>query len=321
MNEDQRKPSASIWGVRVQWFFNGLTVGIAVAMIARWDFRGPAPKVHGERMAVMAAAEPEPVKAGSASPAPPEPATGSMLITTVPEGAKITWDHALVGESPVVVNGLSLGEHSLKVTHGGFEDVEESVTLTKNKPVLRKAVSLRRSMGWLDVFSEPPGLTMTLSAAQGGVIAQEVPLPWKSEKLPAGEYSAVVTRPGWRPLKRTIDVSRDNQAVVSFSMQGGSLAIASTPSKAKVFLEGKQVGVTPYAQSGVEPGEKRFVLVLRGFEDLPLDVMVSEGGSSHLDGLLKKGPVSTWQGIRPADPAPHRPASDILRKFLLIHRL
>jgi hypothetical protein len=55
---------------------------------------------------------------------------GSAYVTTLPPGATVWIDGHYMGETPLVVDGLTLGHHSVLLTHAGWTPVTTAVDVT-----------------------------------------------------------------------------------------------------------------------------------------------------------------------------------------------
>ena len=100
------------------------------------------------------AAEPSKPHQAAPSPAPAQastkPATtGRLLVRSVPAGATIAIDGHPRGVTPVTVRDLTLGTHTIQVSHAGYLTKTESVTLTANDPARNLIVDLgpKRQVG------------------------------------------------------------------------------------------------------------------------------------------------------------------------------
>ncbi len=87
------------------------------------------------------------------------PPTGDLTITSSAAGALIQLDGERTGFAPTLLQGLSLGEHRVRVEHAGLAPYEGTVSIEEN------------SRGWLTVALEEPPVTQRspVTWAVGGV--------------------------------------------------------------------------------------------------------------------------------------------------------
>jgi hypothetical protein len=139
---------------------------------------GAAPAVEQSRPASPNASAPAarpsdagavsaPARAASASPAP-APA-GELVVRSDPPGALVTIDGRILGETPLVARGLSLGAHAVQVARPGHVPRAEHVVFRPS--VLSQTLDLRLVPG-LDQTSGPSEAAPL--AATTGVAASPV---------------------------------------------------------------------------------------------------------------------------------------------------
>ncbi len=68
-----------------------------------------------------------------ATPAP-SPNSGTLVISSVPAGASVYLDSALVGTSPVTLNGVAPGTHLVEIKSPGYLTVSMDVVVSENSP-------------------------------------------------------------------------------------------------------------------------------------------------------------------------------------------
>ena len=63
-----------------------------------------------------------------------EAPTGTIYLTTLPSGADTWVDGAYVGRSPVLIDALSIGKHTITTAKTGWLNHEQRVTITERQP-------------------------------------------------------------------------------------------------------------------------------------------------------------------------------------------
>jgi hypothetical protein len=118
----------------------------------------------------------EPAGAAPAAPQLPSPftGTGSLQVTTMPDGAAVTVDGTSRGSTPLTVPGLAAGSHTVRLAKAGFTDYTGTLTLSGGKTTL---------------------LNITLVAVQGAPAMTTLPLTSTPSQAPAGAQSAVTAAP------------------------------------------------------------------------------------------------------------------------------
>ena len=133
-----------------------------------------------------------------------EAPTGGTYVTTLPTGAEIWCDGTYVGRSPLLVDGLAEGRHSLEILKSGWEAQEAPVTILRGTIVMsssRLGVGKRPrpddpvGTGTLLLRDAPPGAEIVLDGATVGRI------PAHGIVVPAGTHELAVTNPRGRTTR------------------------------------------------------------------------------------------------------------------------
>ena len=175
-----------------------------------------------------------------AAPAPPpatSAATGSLQVTTLPDGAAVSLDGTPRGTSPVTLTGLAAGSHTVMLSKAGYADYTGTLTLSAGKTTM---------------------LNITLVPAQGTSVTT-VPSP----QVPQGVASAAATQVP--------------AAIPPGAAGAGSLTIRSDPAGANVYLDGEKAGTTPVTLTAVPAGSHRLLLTLQGYPDISQPVTIAAG--------------------------------------------
>jgi hypothetical protein len=95
--------------------------------------------------------------------------TGSVNIRTEPSGAQVYVDGDLKGSTPVAIEGLSAGSHTILLTHYGYQD---QITFVTIKPGQMEQYSTRLAQGTdqIEMAFPVPGFEPLLAFAGIGVM-------------------------------------------------------------------------------------------------------------------------------------------------------
>lgn len=139
-----------------------------------------------------------------AVPARAEAPTGGTYVTTLPTGAEIWCDGSYVGRSPLLIDGLAEGRHSLEILKSGWTAREASIGILRGTVVMsssRLTVGKRASAGdpagtgTLILRDAPPGADIALDGATLGNV------PARGVVVPAGTHEIAVTSPRGRTTR------------------------------------------------------------------------------------------------------------------------
>jgi hypothetical protein len=136
--------------------------------------------------------------------------SGEITIVTNPPGAQIFIDGRPYGASPVTAT-LTVGQHTYTVKSPGADPYESTFEM-KDGALLRRTVTLRGApelvTGIVEVRTIPPGATVFSDTGPVGT-----PTP-TSFRLRAGHHTLIISSPGYRPIRRDIEVPREGSLQV-----------------------------------------------------------------------------------------------------------
>ena len=193
-----------------------------------------------------AAAPPRPVTP------PAAPATGRIIVRSVPSNAGVTVDGTWRGRTPLTLEKLPLGSHEVRVVQTGFAVARESVALTARAPARTLSFRLQKSGAATPAPAAPP------------------PAPERGRASPPA-------------------TTRSNQPPAATPARGpGSLYVDSRPRGAAVFIDGRPVGVTPATIPDVTPGAHVIRLELADHRTWTANSQVIAGQQTRVTGSLER---------------------------------
>jgi hypothetical protein len=229
---------------------------VAVIGVGRWYIPG-----HNTPATETTDAAPAPAPAPGRKVEATKP--GSLAVTTQPAGAHVLLDGKDVGESPVLVDSVSPGKHTLTfITTSGT--IKKSIRMESGKPL---SIEVPIYSGWIAVFSP-----VTLDIAENG------------KSIGTTEQGRLMLSPGRHVLTFTnqemgykttqaVDIEPGEERSVSL-VPTGELSANATP-WAEVFLDGKKVGETPLAALKVPLGTHEVVFKNPQFPERRVTVTVT----------------------------------------------
>ncbi len=155
--------------------------------------------------------------------------------------------------------------------------------------------------GTLEVESTPSGATVQVDGKAVGKT------PYKG-KLPVGKHRVLLLSADELDryeVELLVEVGKSYSIQGKLKFVGGKLTVATKPDKAKVLLDGKQIGVTPLKEARVAAGDHELRLELEGHEAQTRKLKLAEGGSVALE-LTLKPPAPA----EPPKPAVTEPATE-----------
>ena len=196
-----------------------------------------------DRAAAIVAAPP------AAVPAPPPPQSGTLRVSSTPTGARVVVDGQDRGITPLTVDGLAFGRHTVMLvsTQG---TVERTVDVTPDhQAVLDESIFA----GWVAVFSP-----IELTIAEGDRALR--PDERNEIMLAAGRHDLRLMNRGlgFEEVRR-IEVKPGERQRITVTPPRSSIAVtASQP--ADVWVDGVRLGTTPLAPAPIEIGTHDLVV-------------------------------------------------------------
>lgn len=167
---------------------------------------------------------------------------GFVNVTTNPGNARIDIDGKNMGLSPMKVP-VSAGRHTILLSKPGYVDKEISVTVSEKGSVDIKE-TLKEKAGALLVIATPPDAEVFLD----GVSVGKAQGPIRISDIAPGNHEVRVEKPGYVAWKRdNVVVSREKTETVLAALHPQqnetSVRVYTEPEGARVWLDGKEVGI------------------------------------------------------------------------------
>lgn len=172
-------------------------------------------------------------------PPPASPLTGDLDLTSDPPGATVKLDDREVGKTPLTLERLPVGEHTLELNKDGILGARSQITIAAN--TLEKLnLKLDRLKGKLTVFSDPRDTTVALDGKEVGT----TPLSLEAN---AGAHTLRLTKDGYKPHEETVTLPpyQETRARIILRSSRGTLEVLSNPPGASVDIGGELPGGAP----------------------------------------------------------------------------
>ena len=200
-------------------------------------------------------------------------------------GANVYIDNERAGQLPFVTEGIKSGKHQVKVVKRLYKSFEQEVEISDNDTLSLK-VEMQANFArvqlnapdedceiWID------GQQMSQGSWQGG--------------LEKGEYIVEVRKASHRAAQSILNISDHEARKVDLPKPTpiySFVAISSSPSEAKVFIDGKEMGETPLMLSEVLIGEREMKFVKEGYIDHVEKAVLKENEENKVAVKLEKVP-------------------------------
>lgn len=202
--------------------------------------------------------------------------TGTLHITSDPQGARIYREGEDEGITPATLARVPAGNCSLILSYPGYHNATLSLSVVARETVDISTHLVERagaSTGILVVDSTPPGAIVTLDGNERGTT------PCNIENLTPGTTTLQVFLEGYSPYEGEVKIAAGGMTMQSIHLVPASslertirgtseerevteVYITTSPPAAVVFVDGEHQGLTPLRISSLTPGPHTLELAL-----------------------------------------------------------
>ena len=201
-----------------------------------------------------------------------KPRFGYWQLTSSPPGAEVYIDKKLMGKTPITRTEISSGEHTLKITKESYHEHNEGFTISDGDDK-KFNIQLKEAFGKMEINTDPSGASIFINGQRVGTT------PYENPQQASGKYDLMLTKDLYHDYKESFTISDGYNKIISTQLKEafGKMKISSDPSGAKVFIEGIEVGVTPYENLQQPSGTLNIRLKKDLYSDTREQVVVSDG--------------------------------------------
>lgn len=165
--------------------------------------------------------------------------SGSLYLTSEPSGAAVTMNGIPQGVTPLELSRIPKGRVSLAFTLDGYEPQKRELMIDAgDSPEVH--IVMAGKPGSLSLTSEPSGVRFYINDRPYGKGPLVIP------NLKAGRYMVRAEREGHETITKNIFIGLGQDVSEEFKLESimGRLEVRTTPSGAKVFVDGHLMGIT-----------------------------------------------------------------------------
>ena len=186
----------------------------------------------------------------------PAPGHGQLQVRTEPAGARVAIDNQYRGVSPMMIEGLAPGAHSVKLEDGSTSVTEQVMIEAGATASLVVPLGAPKGVpvsGWISISAPVDVQVYENQRLLGSSRSEQI-------MVSAGrhEFEIVNETLGYR-TSRTVQVTAGNTATVTLDWPKGSLALNAQP-WAEVWVGGERIGQTPIANISRPIGTHEVIL-------------------------------------------------------------
>jgi len=202
-------------------------------------------------------------------------ATGQLKIQTKPTGATILLDGEPLGRSNATFAKVSEGNYKLILQLDGYQTVEKQIVI-RAAQTQEEDITFKKLQGIARIESEPSGALVFVDNVPLGRTPTDV-------KREFGTGNIRVELEDY--FSETREMTFNHLSVeqkFELRPKQGKISVLSTPSGASIFVNGKEVGKTPWLGQMLEGGHHTVKLSLDQFEDWSENVDIKASKSVSL---------------------------------------
>jgi len=205
-----------------------------------------------------------------------------LELTSEPVGAEIFVNGSSVGTTPKKFSVKS-GTYLLRFVKGGYEPQFMPLEIITGNASKQISVPLQKAKASALLVSKPSQAQVIVD---GKVFGET---PFVLADVNPGKHAVQIRKSGYavRTVEFETKDSRPVKVFVNLQSNVGKLVIRSTPSRAKVFINGTEVGTTPY-QGNWSEGTMEYRLQLPGYSDVSGKETVSRGKTVVVEQTLSQ---------------------------------
>ena len=210
-----------------------------------------------------------------------------ITVATNVADAEVYIDSQYVGKTGsdymLTVKEILPGQRTLKIVFG-------DVSHEENINVHAGSVYFRRE---LNVKTEKFSISFSITPADAVFVLNGMELPLINGQFTAmlgkGVHTYTVSADDYHSEHQSFNVTAADTRFIKLTPIEGGLNIISDPSESTIFMDGVEVGKTPYFGQHLKVGEKSVKIVQDGYKTYEEKVVVSDGKTSSIIAVLEKG--------------------------------
>ena len=212
---------------------------------------------------------------------------GYLSITSLPEqNVAISINNKAYGTTPVENLELAAGTYVLQASADRYQPYATQLVIVGKQQSQDLHIRLLPNWSAVSIDSSPQGAEVWLNGSRKGTTPM-------TRDLPAGQYSLELRHPDYMSYMADFLVAPNEPLVLPVAQLFGSethLVITSTPSRAMVFIAGKELGNTPLTVRLNPNTEHSITLAKPGYRSSQQTILMKPGEqqtlTAHLEAIL-----------------------------------
>ena len=162
---------------------------------------------------------------------------------------------------------LEDGEHVVEARRDRHRTISRTVQIDNRRLLPVRFPSLEPIVGALSITGSPVGALVAINGEPYDTI------PCRIDSLLIGSYTVEITKPDYNPERFSVEIVENEVVEKEVALvQIAKVTISTTPQDATIYINGKEVGKTPYSATFI-PGEYELKLTKKKYRDYKGRVM------------------------------------------------
>lgn len=186
-------------------------------------------------------------------------AAGSINVLSIPLEATVSIDGERVGLTPLTVEDVLAGEHTLEIEKSDYIRHAEKVVVKKNE--IEKVEVYLEKMPLLLVLSEPTGALLFVDKKRKGTT------PSKTLRLNPGKHDILLSLSDYEFYTTSVELMPGAEEEINCKMvrEAGYIDITSSPPGVTIYLDGEFKGKSPLTLYRIPTGLHKVVANMDGY--------------------------------------------------------
>jgi hypothetical protein len=184
------------------------------------------------------------------------------------------------------------------------EGAEEELAASDKTPAPAPAPEKKKKVKATPAVTAPPTVELPPAPVTANLVISSVPdganvqldgqnrpekTPFTATGLKAGSHTLILTKPGYQPMTRTIEMTAGNNAALNLTLNAAQTAIVfeSNPDGATIFVDEEPIGQVTPATVKFSPGTHSISLFKPGFDEGTGTVNLGQGETQKFSAVLQ----------------------------------